>query len=102
MSFRILCIAMLVCAFTMCRKRSIDAIPIDVPVFTNSHVLVADTQKINEAFGGYYIALPACYSDNTKRYPLIVFLHGLGQRGNGKEELKYLLFDGMGKVIKDM
>ena len=101
MSFRIICIAMLLCAFTMCRKRSIEAIPIDVPVVTNSHVLIADTQRINEAFGGYYIALPEGYSGNTRRYPLIVFLHGLGQRGNGKDELKYLLFDGMGKVIKD-
>ena len=67
------------------RKRSIEAIPIDVPVVTNSHVLIADTQRINEAFGGYYIALPEGYSGNTRRYPLIVFLHGLGQRGNGKK-----------------
>lgn len=98
---RFICFAALFCAFTMCRKKSADTFRVDVPVFTNSHLLIADTQKINEAFGGYYIALPPGYSNNTNIYPLIVFLHGLGQRGDGKEDLKYLLFDGIGKVIKE-
>src|SRR5687768_7675146 len=102
MSFRrFISIAVLVCAFTMCRKKSDVPSPIGIPAITNSHVLFADTQTINEAFGGFYIALPADYSNNITRYPLIVFLHGLGQRGNGKEELKYLMFDGIGKVIED-
>ncbi len=35
---------------------------------------------------GYYIFLPKDYS-NEKKYPMIVFLHGAGERGNGKDEL---------------
>src|SRR5580700_3221289 len=35
--------------------------------------------------GGYYEYVPAGYNSyqNTKKYPLIVFLHGAGQFGNG-------------------
>lgn len=69
------------------------------PVITYN--IVTDTQQVNSAFGGYITALPPHYNDSAKKYPLLLFLHGLGQRGNGKEDLKYLLYDGIGKVIKD-
>jgi len=58
-------------------------------------------KEVNAASGGYYIALPALYNKTTKKYPLIVFLHGLGQMGNGKEDLDYILNDGIGKILKD-
>lgn len=35
---------------------------------------------------GYYVFLPKDYSAE-KKYPMIVFLHGAGERGNGKDEL---------------
>lgn len=88
-------------AFSMCRKKTDLTFPVSVPVVTSSHILLADTQRINGAFGGYYVALPPGYADSDTKYPLLIFLHGLGQRGDGKEELKFLLFDGIGKVIKD-
>ena len=35
---------------------------------------------------GYYVFLPEDYSPE-KKYPMVVFLHGAGERGNGKDEL---------------
>ena len=86
---------------TMCRKSQEPFVPVTVPVVTKAYTLIADTIRVNEAFNGFYIALPEAYNYTTAEYPLLIFLHGLGQRGNGQEELKYLLFDGIGKVLKD-
>ncbi|MBR3967175.1 MAG: prolyl oligopeptidase family serine peptidase [Clostridia bacterium] len=36
---------------------------------------------------GYYVFLPEDYSPE-KKYPMVVFLHGAGERGNGKDELQ--------------
>src|SRR5579863_9623480 len=42
--------------------------------------------------GGFYEYLPREYSlDSTKTFPLIVFIHGLGQLGNGTSQLPLLL-----------
>ncbi|MBL7698251.1 MAG: hypothetical protein JNK79_08840 [Chitinophagaceae bacterium] len=44
------------------------------------------TQKaiaINSNVSGYYETLPARYSLTTKKYPLIIFLHGIGELGTG-------------------
>src|SRR5690349_20829306 len=91
------CYLLLLCAFSMCRKNTVVdhtdvIIPPPPPIIT--YDLVADTQQVNDAFGGYYAALPPHYNGSTEKYPLLLFLHGLGQRGNGKDELKYLLYDG--------
>lgn len=83
-----------------CRKH-VDSFHVTKPVETASHTLVADTNTVNASFGGYYVALPHQYNASGKKFPLLVFLHGLGQRGNGKDGLPYLLFDGIGKAIKD-
>jgi predicted esterase len=32
---------------------------------------------------GFYTSLPASYSTGTKKYPLLIFLHGQGEVGNG-------------------
>lgn len=95
-----LLLGLVVVMFSMCRKHKAALQPPGEPVFTKSHTLIAEVQRINEAFGGYYIALPNSY-DSVKRFPLLVFLHGLGQRGDGNSQLNYLLFDGVGKVIND-
>jgi predicted peptidase len=96
-----ICLVVMIPALSMCRKKADIPVSVSVPVITNSHILVADTQRINAAFGGYYIGLPSDYLTTFTTYPVLIFLHGLGQRGNGKEQLKYLLSDGIGKVIKE-
>lgn len=47
---------------------------------------------------GFYEYLPKDYNKNTK-YPLIIFLHGLGERGNGTTELNLVKKHGIPKNI---
>ncbi len=42
---------------------------------------------INSNVSGFYESLPARYSLTTKRYPLIVFIHGIGELGTGLSRL---------------
>lgn len=49
------------------------------------------TGKIRE----YYLYLPKGYADApSKRWPMLLFLHGAGERGNGREDLEKVLVHG--------
>jgi predicted esterase len=51
-------------------------------------------------FIGYYEYKPVDYNaDPGKKYPLIIFLHGIGERGNGSTELPRILANGIPKYI---
>ena len=51
---------------------------------------------------GFYEYKPVDYSLNPlKKYPLIIFLHGIGERGNGTTELSKVLDHGIPKLIRD-
>lgn len=49
--------------------------------------------------GGYYEYLPQDYQQNTKKYPLLIFLHGMGEEGNGKSDISRLLVNGIPNLI---
>ncbi|MBE7172454.1 MAG: hypothetical protein INR73_17840 [Williamsia sp.] len=70
-------------------------------VETQPPVLKAVTQKISDAIGGYYVSLPFYYDKTNKKYPLLVFLHGGGQVGNGQIDLPLLLNDGVAELVQD-
>ena len=59
------------------------------------------TVKIIDAVGGYYEALPALYSQTTKSYPLLLFIPGAGQYGNGALDLPYVLNDGVAQLLDE-
>ncbi len=43
----------------------------------------------------YFVYLPVGYDDSpTQKWPLMIFLHGNGERGNGNDELDYTLLHG--------
>jgi predicted peptidase len=63
--------------------------------------LEAHTVQVNAAIGGYYSSLPQNYRQNSLKYPLLVFLHGAGQTGNGGSELPFVLDEGVPEVIKE-
>ncbi|MGN6494412.1 MAG: dienelactone hydrolase family protein [Agriterribacter sp.] len=46
---------------------------------------------INDNCAGFYKALPAHYNETTQEYPLLVFLHGSQERGNGNSQLSRVL-----------
>src|SRR5215218_4388723 len=61
------------------------------------------TKNINYAIGGYYESLPLDYKSNTtKKYPLMIFIHGIGELGDGsQEELPRILRHGPPKMINN-
>lgn len=42
----------------------------------------------------YYVYLPKGYDELDKKWPVVMFLHGDGERGNGKDELAYTRIHG--------
>ena len=73
-------ILMLASTATACKKN--DAIPFAPPnndiVETTPSFQRPVTGNINGFIGGYYEAVPNHYLVTTKKYPLLVFLHGAG------------------------
>ncbi len=56
----------------------------------------------NGVFIGFYEYKPVDYNANPSvKYPLIIFMHGIGERGNGTTELPNLLNVGIPRYIKD-
>lgn len=39
--------------------------------------------SVNANIGGFYTALPARYDSTSKKYPLMIFCHGIGELGDG-------------------
>jgi predicted peptidase len=62
-------------------------------------VLTARPLGTTSAPSGYYEFLPAGYGDGTRR-PLLLFLHGVGENGNGQSELARVLEHGPLKLVQ--
>jgi len=59
------------------------------------------TVNVDANIGGFMAALPARYDSTTKRYPLLVFLHGIGELGNGASDLHNAANNGTPAQIKN-
>ncbi len=70
-------------------------------VETKSPVQKGITVNVNSNIGGYQQALPALYDSTTKRYPLLVFIHGIGELGDGSTQLYNAANVGVARLIKD-
>ncbi len=81
---------LMITVLVSCKKESSPAFSSnpanDVPE-TKAPVQKAITLTINGNIGGYQEALPARYDSTTKEYPLIIFIHGVGELGNGSSDL---------------
>lgn len=56
----------------------------------------------NKDFIGFYEFKPVDYdAAGSEKYPLIVFLHGYGERGNGTTDLPNVLFNGLPRNISE-
>lgn len=58
-------------------------------------------QDIGSNVGGFYEALPPGYDSSAAAYPLIVFLHGGGELGDGNRDLPLVLKHAIPKMIKE-
>lgn len=51
--------------------------------------------RVTEAMREYFVYLPVGYDqESAKKWPVILFLHGNGQRGNGLDDLDFVLRHG--------
>lgn len=59
------------------------------------------TVNVNGNIGGYMETLPARYDSTTKKYPLLIFIHGIGELGNGASQLINVAWVGTSSVIRN-
>ena len=56
---------------------------------------VSYVSEINQEERDFYLYLPKGYDTNPDiKWPVLMFLHGNGERGNGKDELDYVMIHG--------
>ena len=69
--------------FTACKKNlSIDQVAgVDNVIETAPPIHTAIKANVIGNCAGYYEALPARYDSSSKKYPLILFIHGIGELG---------------------
>jgi predicted peptidase len=102
-SFRLLTLFALSLVFIRCKKDGIadksaanNNIPETLPASQ-----VAVSADVTPNLGGFYKSLPARYDSTTKKYPLMVFIHGVGELGNGTTELSKVLNNGVPRLLAD-
>ena len=62
-------------------------------------VQVAVHYNVTANCAGFYRALPARYDSTAKNYPLLIFLHGSGEKGNGTTDLPKVLKNAVPNLI---
>jgi len=84
--------------FSACKKNlSIDLkSEVDNVVETAPPIHTAIKANVNPNCAGYYEALPTRYDSSAKKYPLILFIHGIGELGT---DLSTMLRAGLPRLI---
>ena len=79
-----------IASLASCKKENSLPVPLtasnvsDMYTETGLPVQVSKTHFVDANIGGYLEALPAHYADHpNKHYPVIIYLHGQGELGNG-------------------
>src|SRR5215211_4426756 len=71
-----------------------------IPLFASSQQIPNSLTAANGTFIGFWEYKPVDYTANPNRkYPLIIFLHGIGERGDGTTQLPYVLANAIPKYI---
>jgi parallel beta-helix repeat protein len=60
-------------------------------------VSLAGTRVTNS--GGYYEYVPPSYAGSNESFPLLIFIHGIGELGNGRSQLPRVLRNGVPALI---
>lgn len=98
---RVLLVALLPTIMISCKKEDnpdggrpdLDIVETAPPVQKAVH------KKISDNIPGFYESLPARYDSTGKKYPLLIFMHGIGENGNGGEDLSLVLRNSVPKLI---
>lgn len=109
-SLRLLCLSCISLVLFSCQKNDIttdgaddgSGTKPDVDIVeTAPPVQVAVSEKVSDNCFGFYRALPARYDSTTKKYPLLIFLHGSGEMGNGTTDLPLILRNAVPKLLNN-
>lgn len=94
------CACLLVIAAS-CKKTISDASrsEVDNVVETEPPRHTPVTANVIANCAGYYEAIPRRYDSSLKKYPMILFLHGIGELGNGSSDLPKMLRAGLPRLI---
>lgn len=101
---KLLCAFLLHSIFISCKKENSGLNPdgtrpdIDV-IETYPPVQTAVHYNVTANCAGFYQALPARYDSTAKHYPLLIFLHGSGEKGNGTTDLPKVLKNSIPNLI---
>ncbi|RYG49849.1 MAG: hypothetical protein EOO01_12020, partial [Chitinophagaceae bacterium] len=86
--FRILpAVCLLILGASSCKKDSTTEAPQNDIAETKPAIQTAVSVPVNGNCGGFYKAVPARYDSGSKKYPLLIFIHGVGELGNGTTDL---------------
>ncbi|WP_153798405.1 PKD domain-containing protein [Foetidibacter luteolus] len=70
--------------------------------FSQAQTHTPITKTVDTYIKGFWEYLPADYATSTKKYPLIIFMHGIGEVGNGSQDaLQKILKNGIPKLINN-
>lgn len=67
---------------------------------TAAPVVRVVTNSVGNNVSGYIAGLPARYDSTTKNYPLLVFVHGMGQLSGGNAKLSSVMELGVSKLLQ--
>lgn len=76
-----------------------DTVIVTPPVIVPKYLQTPKHISIGSNVGGFYEALPKAYDSSDKKYPLLVFLHGGGERGDGNDQLPLVLKNALPKLL---
>ena len=86
----------MICCLASCKKGYLDK---QMTKKMEPMVLRGITKNVGPDIGGYYAGLPGAYENNSKSYPLLLYMHGGGQFGNGAVDLPNLLSEGIPALL---
>ncbi len=87
----------LVCGVAQASNADQKATPVEnpAPQLGDQLLRLSYTSQVDKQQHQYFVYLPRGYnSDTKKRWPLMLFLHGNGERGDGRDELDYVIKNG--------
>ncbi|HYE55601.1 MAG TPA: alpha/beta fold hydrolase [Chitinophagaceae bacterium] len=67
---------------------------------TSPAVMKVVTNNVGNNVSGYVAGLPARYDSTSKNYPLLVFIHGMGQLSSGTAKLSSISETGVAKLLQ--
>lgn len=84
-----------------CKKEGFDVLNAHADkVETLPPVQSGVSKAVTPNCGGYLRSLPAYYDSSNREYPLIIFIHGIGELGNGTTDLINMDRTGLPRLIK--